>query len=206
MRNEPTPASRLPALPPDEDREAIEPQRMPNSASEDIPNKRANQRTYDLPSASPSDELVGNDYLLDASDVPPPPALRSRQPQDKPLGEFPRDEFPSDAGQPRPQPPSAREGATDSDSLLPMEEESFDLVPGSDLPPITQRRVMPTKQSTRAIPASVSRDWNRRIQQEPQFNEPPYSDDGYSRRQPIGVTAPQGNLYPYRQPINNRYR
>ncbi len=178
-RSEPTPATRQPVPERDDDREVIEPQRMPESTAEK-PGKRipADSLNLDRTSKSPSDDLLGNDYLLDASDVPPPPALRSRQPQDKPLGQFP-----NEPGQ-RNEIPRARE-ADDSDSLVPMNDESFDLVPGKDLPPVTQRRVMPTRQSTRAIPASVSRAWNNRIQQNTLVEESLYPDDGYSRRQPI---------------------
>jgi hypothetical protein len=183
-----------------EDREVVEPQRMPESSVENPGTKTpANSPDFDRPSTSPSDDLLGTDYLLDASDVPPPPALRSRQPQDKPLGQFPNDPAPPKES------PRAIE-TDDSDSLLPSNDESFDLVPGNDLPPVTQRRVMPTKQSTRAIPASVSRAWNNRIQQNPRVDEQFYSDDGYSRRQPIGGATTPSTRYPTNGHSLNRYR
>lgn len=202
-RNEPTPANRQPIAPRFDDREVIEPQRMPDSTSDNIGKEPpSNPPAYERPSASPTDDLLGTDYLLDAADVPLPPALRRRQPQDKPLGEFPSDALQQ---QQRREPPRARE-SDDSDSLLPMEDESFDLVPGNDLPPVTQRRIMPTKQSTRAIPASVSRSWNKRIHPNMQVDEQMYSDDGYSRRRPVGAITTQPTMYQSDQSTNNRYR
>jgi hypothetical protein len=199
-RSEPTPATRQPMSSGEQDREVIEPQRMPESTSEEPSTKTPiDSLDFDRPSTSPSDDLLGTDYLLNASDVPPPPTLRSRQPQDKPLGQFPNESAPQKESQ------RAIE-ADDSDSLLPMNDESFDLVPGNDLPPVTQRRVMPTRQSTRAIPASVSRAWNNRIQPNTRVDEQLYSDDGYSRRQPIGGPATQPTRYPYDRSIQNRYR
>ncbi len=199
-RSEPTPATRQPMQSREEDREVIEPQRMPESATEKPSTKiPADSPDFDRPTTSPSDDLLGTDYLLDASDVPPPPALRSRQPQDKPLGQFPNE--------PEQQIEKPRGlNSEDSDSLLPMDDESFDLVPGNDLPPVTQRRMMPTRQSTRAIPASVSRDWNNRIHQNMRVEEQFYSDDGYSRRQPIGATAAPSSRYPANRSTQNRYR
>jgi len=175
---------------------------MPDPTSDNIGKEPpSNPPGFERPSVSPSDDLLGTDYLLDADDVPPSPALRRRQPQDKPLGEFPSDA----QQQQRIEPPRARE-ADDSDSLLPMEDESFDLVPGNDLPPVTQRRIMPTKQSTRAIPASVSRSWNNRIHPNMQVDEQMYSDDGYSRRRPVGATTTQPTMYQADRSTNNRYR
>ncbi|MCY2973490.1 MAG: hypothetical protein NTW52_02360 [Planctomycetota bacterium] len=199
-RSEPTPATRQPVPSRDKDREVIEPQRMPESTPEKPGTKKpADSPDFNRPSSSPSDDLLGTDYLLDVSDVPPPTALRSLQPQDKPLGQFPNESVPQKES------PRAKE-TDESDSLLPMNDESFDLVPGNDLPPITQRRVMPSKQSTRAIPASVSRAWSNRIQQNTRVDEQLYSDDGHSSRQPIDGAATPWTSNPTGRSIQNRYR
>jgi len=193
----PTPATREQQQPRYDDAELIEPKRMPE------PSRRKGSDELELrgPSASPNDEeLLGNDYLLDSADPTPPPSLRKRQPGDRPLGELPSER--SERSETKQSPKSE-----DLDSLLPMDEESFELVPNPDLPPVTQRRSMPMRYSTKALPVSARNAWNDRIHEQTGFEDQRYTDYGYSYRRTSG-TAAAGNQSDRRftSPVQNRFK
>ena len=182
-RSQPTPASKEPQARPYDDAEMVEPRRMPDSG----PTRQSNSPDLEMPSPSPNDDTLGTDYLLDSSDVPPPPALRKRQPKDKPLGEFPTDnlrEFQV------PQPP----GSDEDDSLLPMDDESFDLVPNRNLPPLTQRRTPPTRYAAQPAPSAVRSSQNGYTDTAPrQDPRQLHAAEGYST-QPLRSPIPRSTI------------
>lgn len=116
------------------------------------------------------DDASNRDSLLDEKPrptkpetVPPPPALRKRQKSDKPLGEEPNS----------------------NDSLLPQknlnEEESLDLLPRSERPPVTVRQ--PTNQNysrMEAMPTQSNPSWNS---PENAWMLQEYYGNAYSQRQ-----------------------
>ncbi len=134
-----------------------------------------------------SNPLRNDDQLLQEQDsVPPPPILRKRQKADKPLGEesvpaFPRVNVP----------------AKPNDKV----DDSLDLLPKEESPPITMR---PQPQRGRSLiqktPLAVDESWNIPSQTSNEWKVQQYYGNAYSQ-QPM-----PRQLEAYRTNTANRYR